>query len=89
MKRRTFIAGFGSAAAWPMVARGAAGGDTCARVSRRRTYESTSPGRCLPTGPEGSGLCEGKNVTIEYRWANGQHAQLPMLAAELVKGRTY
>ena len=32
-----------------------------------------------------SGYVEGKNITIEYRWANGQYERLPALAVELVQ----
>src|SRR5918912_510076 len=30
-----------------------------------------------------AGFVEGRNVTIDYQWANGQYARLPSLAAEL------
>jgi putative tryptophan/tyrosine transport system substrate-binding protein len=34
-----------------------------------------------------AGFAEGRNVAVEYRWANNQHDRLPALAAELVAKR--
>ena len=63
MRRREFIAGLGSAVAWPVVARAQQGN----RV--RRT----------------AGYVEGRNVLIEYRWAEGHYERLPIMAADLVR----
>jgi putative tryptophan/tyrosine transport system substrate-binding protein len=38
----------------------------------------------LRTGLRDLGYVEGKNLTIEFRWAEGRHERLPALAAELV-----
>jgi ABC-type uncharacterized transport system substrate-binding protein len=86
MRRREFIAGLGSAAAWPMVAR--------AQQARLPTVgfiaaESSDRNADLPAafrrGLNAAGLIEGRNVTIEYRWANLQLDRLPSLAADLVR----
>ena len=39
----------------------------------------------LRTGLRDLGYAEGKNLTIEFRWAEGKHERLPDLAAELVR----
>ena len=47
--------------------------DACAMVDR------------VPPGPEGTGYVDGRNVAIEYRWAENSDDRLPTLAAELVR----
>jgi putative ABC transport system substrate-binding protein len=88
MRRREFIAGLGSAAAWPVVARaqqpvvpviGFLG-----TQSADNGYESTVP---FLQGLKEIGYVDGKNVSVEYRWAENQFDRLPALAADLVRRR--
>jgi hypothetical protein len=37
------------------------------------------------TGLKESGYVEGQNVTVEYRWAEGQYYRLPALVSDLVR----
>ena len=85
MKRRKFIALVGGAAVLPVAARtqqaptpviGFLGAPSAAPYAR---YVAA-----LHQGLKEAGYIEAQNVTIEYRWANGQYDRLPALAADLV-----
>ena len=75
MRRREFIAGLGSAAAWPMAARGAAP-DSGNRHSRQHKTEGIRGGCPRSAGPKETGFIAGQNVVLEQRWANDQHGSL-------------
>jgi putative ABC transport system substrate-binding protein len=87
MKRREFIAGLGSAAAWPVVVRG----QQIAKSPTIGLLGAGTPSAWEPYtmsfghGLNQTGFVEGQNVLIEYRWADGQYDRLPRLAAELAE----
>ena len=86
--RREFIAGLGSAAAWPLTA---------------RAQERSMPvvAFIVPASPEASvrfvaafhaglgelGYVEGRNVVISYHWLNGNYDRVPSIMVDLVRSR--
>src|SRR5271169_3567257 len=86
MRRREFIAGLGSTAAWPPLARaqqrpmpviGFLHNDFPDQLTYRLRY--------IRQGLSEMGYVEGRNVAIEYRGAEDQDDRLPALAADLVR----
>jgi putative ABC transport system substrate-binding protein len=87
MRRREFIAGLG-AATWPVVARGQQPAlPVIGYLSSGSQGISGERLRMFFQGLSEAGLSEGKNIAIEYRWAEGQYDRLPRLAADLVGRR--
>jgi putative ABC transport system substrate-binding protein len=86
IKRRQFIAGLGSAAAWPVVVQAQQ-----QAMPVIGFLNSASPGgyasnvAAFRQGLKEAGYVQGQNVAVEYRWAEGQYDRLPAMAAELVR----
>jgi putative tryptophan/tyrosine transport system substrate-binding protein len=88
-RRREFIAGLGGVAAWPLAARAQQSGNPVigfiAVGSPDRFRERISAFR---NSLRKAGFIDGRNVSIEFRWAApGHYDQAPPLAAELVDRR--
>jgi putative ABC transport system substrate-binding protein len=87
MRRREFIVGLGSAAAWPAVARAQQGGPM-RRIGVLSTLAADDPdGRAqieaFLRGLAQLGWTDGRNVRIDYRWGSGNVDSIRKSAAEL------
>jgi putative tryptophan/tyrosine transport system substrate-binding protein len=87
MRRRDFITLLGGAAtAWPIAARAQQMGvPVIGLLSSLESTDSNIVKSAFHEGLSGLGFVEGRNVAIEYRWAEGDYRRLPALAVELVQ----
>jgi putative ABC transport system substrate-binding protein len=88
MRRREFIAGLGSAAAWPVVTRAQ---QPAMPVIGYLGSQSADDSKVVTVpflqGLKETGYVQGQNVAIEYRWAENQYDRLSAFAADFVRRR--
>ena len=89
MRRREVIALLGGVAVgWPLAARAQQPAiPLIGFLSSRSLNDSRHLVDAFRIGLQATGYIEGQNVTVEYRWAEGQYDRLPALASELVRSR--
>jgi putative tryptophan/tyrosine transport system substrate-binding protein len=88
MRRREFIAGLGGVAAWPLAARAQQPAmPVVAFFDAGSENASAARVGAFREGLNAAGYVEGRNVTVEYYWLEGQFDGLPMLMADLARRR--
>jgi len=87
MRRRDFIAGAaGLSAAWPLAVRAQQPTIPVIGLLGSATAREWAPSvAAFLRGLSEAGFAEGRDVAIEYRWAESQYDRLPSLAAELIQ----
>ena len=92
MQRREFMTLIGAAGvAWPLQAQGLTASAQPSSAPVIGFIHSASPSYfaqfagAVRDGLKEAGYVEGRNVTIEYRWAEGHYERLPALVADLVE----
>jgi putative tryptophan/tyrosine transport system substrate-binding protein len=83
---REFITLLGGVAAWPLVAHAQQPAmPVVGFLGTASAYPFAHLLAGLRRGLQETGFIEGRNVAVEYRWAEGQYDRVPALAADLVR----
>src|SRR5262245_2134742 len=87
MRRRDLLAMLGGAAmAWPFAARAEVRVPVIGFLCSAAPAQWTANVASFRRGLNDAGYVEGRNVAIEFRWAEGRYDRLSALAADLVSG---
>src|SRR5262249_19657788 len=85
MRRRAFITGLYGTALAPFATRAQTTMPVIGYLSSNRPEAVAKNMAAFRQGLAEMGFVEGRNLAIEYRWAEGQNDRLPALAADLVR----
>ena len=87
MRRRDFVMMLGGAAAWPLWVRAQQATPVIGFFSPASPEDLTDRLRAFRQGLGAKAYVEGRNVTVEYHWLEGQYDDLPSLMADLIRRR--
>lgn len=87
MRRREFVGALGGVMAWPIVAHAQQAMPVVGWLSARSAADSASALESFHKGLAEGGYVDGRNVAVEYRWADGKFDRLRALADDLAQRR--
>jgi putative ABC transport system substrate-binding protein len=88
MRRREFVSLLGGAVAWPIAARAQQSAmPVIALLNGGAADAAVRNGAAFRKGLSETGCVEGRNVTVEYHWLEGQYHRVQGLVADLVHRR--